>query len=288
MKEKENMIIFEERDFNPRHIFECGQAFRWEAQEDGSYIAIAFGRVIKVSQEGDQISIHNISQEDFDGLWRPYFDLDTDYGQVKKAIPQNTDMEKAMDFGYGIRILRQEIYETIISFIISANNRIPMIKNSIEKISQRYGDFIETYEAKDYYSFPAKEVLARAKAEDLREHCRVGFRDERIVKASQMLLAPSYDEEVLKNMDTPDLRKKLMDLPGVGPKVADCILLFAFARSEVFPVDVWIKRVMEVLYIHKEVSNKEIVKYANDIFGANAGYAQQYLFYYGRENDIGK
>ena len=141
---------------------------------------------------------------------------------------------------------------------------------------------------RSYYSFPRPEVLAEVDPGDLREYARVGFRDVRIVKASQMIRDDYLDFDRDMNLDSLDLKEKLMEMPGIGPKVADCILLFAFHRRETFPVDVWIKRVMETLFIGHEVPKKLVDNYARDIFGENAGYAQQYLFYYGREEKIGK
>lgn len=287
-KYKDETIEFENKNFNPKHIFECGQAFRWKAEEDDSYTAVAFSRVINVSQDKDKIYIKNTNPEDFENIWISYFDLYNDYDEIKTTIPANTDMGNAIKFGYGIRILKQEIFETIISFIISANNRIPMIKKSINIISEQYGKELGLYNDVNYFSFPEKEVLAEVDPNDLREIARVGFRNERIVESSKMLLRDDFSEDRLIQMPTEELRLKLMELPGVGPKVADCILLFAFGRTEVFPVDVWIKRVMEDLYIKETVSKNQISTYAKNIFGDSAGYAQQYLFYYGRENDIGK
>lgn len=283
-----DQISFYNDNFDPEHIFECGQAFRWTKEDDGSYTNVAFSRVINVSKEGNKIIIKNTNEEDFKNIWFDYFDLGTDYKKIMGQIPKTKEMEEAMDFGYGIRILNQDIFETIISFIISANNRIPMIKSSIKKIAENYGDLIGSYRGIDYYSFPTRDKLAQASPRDLREICRVGFRDERIVESSKLLTDPSFKNDLLKAMDTKDLRSKLMSLPGVGPKVGDCILLFAFSRSQVFPVDVWIQRVMEDLYIKEPVSKNKVDSYARSIFGKNAGYAQQYLFYYGRENSIGK
>lgn len=281
------IIEFEKKDFNIKHIFECGQAFRW--YDDGDHFtSIHKGKVIYIREEENKIYI-NSPLEDFDSkIWEKYFDLKKDYGKIKNSLIDNEELNKAKEFGYGIRILKQDEFETIISFIISANNMIPRIKKSIETISSMYGDLIFEDEKRRYYSFPSPERLASADPKDLRKYARVGFRDERIVTASKMLLEPSFNINLLKNMETDILREKLIELPGVGPKVADCILLFGFGRAEVFPVDVWIKRVMEELFIGEEVPKSKIKLYANKYFGNLAGYAQQYLFYYGRENNIGK
>lgn len=287
IEETDKGLILREASFEPSHIFECGQCFNFHKEEDGSYTAVFLGKIINVLKLDEGVSlIRNISLEDFNEIFYDYFDLGLDYDAIKKEVAIDPVMEKATAYGYGIRILNQEVFETTISFIISANNQIPRIKKAVRIISERYGDYIGEYKGRKYYSFPRPEVLMKVKPEDLREYARVGFRDKRIVEASRMIYEGQLDGA--SKLDTEDLRKKLIELPGVGPKVADCILLFAYHRRETFPVDVWIKRVMETLFIKKEVPKKQVDDYARKYFGKNAGYAQQYLFYYGREEKIGK
>ncbi|WP_306483286.1 DNA-3-methyladenine glycosylase [Anaerococcus sp.] len=287
IEESEKGLILREASFEPSHIFECGQCFNFHKEEDGSYTAVFMEKIINVLKLDDtSYLIRNISLEDFNDIFYDYFDLGLDYEAIKEEIAIDPVMEKATSYGYGIRILNQEVFETTISFIISANNQIPRIKKAVRIISERYGNFLGEYKGRKYYSFPTPEVLMKVKPEDLREYARVGFRDKRIVEASRMI----YEGHLAKanDLDTENLRKSLIELPGVGPKVADCILLFAYHRRETFPVDVWIKRVMETLFIKKEVPKKQVDEYARKYFGKNAGYAQQYLFYYGREEKIGK
>lgn len=287
IEENEKGLILREASFEPSHIFECGQCFNFHNEEDGSYTAVFMEKIINVLKLDEGVSlIRNISLEDFNDIFYDYFDLGLDYESIKEEIAIDPVMEKATAYGYGIRILNQEVFETTISFIISANNQIPRIKKAVRIISERYGDYIGEYKGRKYYSFPTPEVLMKVKPEDLREYARVGFRDKRIVEASRMIYEGHLEEA--NDLDTEDLRKRLIELPGVGPKVADCILLFAYHRRETFPVDVWIKRVMETLFIKKEVPKKQVDDYARKYFGKNAGYAQQYLFYYGREEKIGK
>ena len=185
----------------------------------------------------------------------------------------------------GIRILNQDLWECIISFIISANNNIPRIKKIIERLSQNYGEKIE-WNGKDYYTFPTPEKLAKASVQDLRE-MGLGFRDIRVFNTTQMILNKTVDLGKIKNMDNSDkMRDELLKLDGVGPKVADCILLFSLKRYDVFPIDVWVRRVMNELYIHNEneekVNKKEIQILAKEKFGEIEGLAQQYLFYWKR------
>ena len=151
-----------------------------------------------------------------------------------------------------------------------------------------YGDYLGEDENRKYYAFPSAQQLALAKPEDLREFARVGFRDKRIVEASKLIASGQVDIERISEMDLEDARKELQTLPGVGPKVADCILLFAFDRKESFPVDVWIKRVMEELYLKEVTPKSKIATRGREVFGKYAGFANQYLFYYGRENKLGK
>ena len=281
-------LVLRHESFNPTHIFECGQCFNFNIEEDGSYTAVHLGRIINVLQKEDHVLIRNVSLDEFYEIFYDYFDLGTDYSSIREKLSENEILKTASDYGYGIRILNQEMFETVISFIISANNGITRIKNSIKIISERYGDYIGEYMGRKYYAFPRPEVLAKVDPLELREFARVGFRDVRIVEASKMVADGYLDFDIDQALSTEDLKEKLMQMPGIGPKVADCILLFTYHRRETFPVDVWIKRVMETLFIGHEVPKKLVDDYAREYFGKLAGYAQQYLFYYGREEKIGK
>lgn len=287
--EKDNSIILEEiENFDAKAIFTCGQAFRWYEESDGSFTTVHLGRVLNVLNEKDRVIFKGTNLKEFDEIWMDYFDLNTDYKEIRKALSNNEILPKAMEYGEGIRILNQNHFEMLISFIISANNMIPRIKKSIEVISMRYGKFICEDENRKYYSFPTVEELSRATVEDLREFAKVGFRDKRIFDTVNMILNEKIDLDNFENLETDILREELLKFAGVGNKVADCIMLFSYKRGEVFPVDVWIKRVMEELFIKEETPVKKISKEADRIFGKYAGYAQQYLFYYGREEKIGK
>lgn len=287
--EKDNSIILEEiENFDAKAIFTCGQAFRWYEESDGSFTTVHLGRVLNVLNEKDRVIFKGTNLKEFDEIWMDYFDLNTDYKEIRKVLSNNEILPKAMEYGEGIRILNQNHFEMLISFIISANNMIPRIKKSIEVISMRYGKFICEDENRKYYSFPTVEELSKATVEDLREFAKVGFRDKRIFDTVNMILNEKIDLDNFENLETDILREELLKFSGVGNKVADCIMLFSYKRGEVFPVDVWIKRVMEELFIKEETPVKKISKEADRIFGKYAGYAQQYLFYYGREEKIGK
>ena len=288
IKETDEGLVLVHDSFNPTHIFECGQCFNFNIEEDGSYTAVHMDKIINVLAREDDVLIRNVSLDEFYEVFYDYFDLGTDYDKIKENLAANEILKTASAYGDGIRILNQAMFETVISFIISANNGITRIKNSIRIISERYGDYIGEYMGRKYYSFPKAEVLAKVDPEELREYARVGFRDVRIVESSQMVADGFLDYKEDQKLSTPELKEKLMQMPGIGPKVADCVLLFTYHRRETFPVDVWIKRVMETLFIGHEVPKKQVDDYARDYFGDLAGYAQQYLFYYGREEKIGK
>ena len=275
-------------EFDPRDIFTCGQAFRWYEEEDGSFTFVTHGIVANAKKVGDEIILKGVDEKSFEEIFYNYFDLSRDYKIVMEELSQDEVMKNATEYGKGIRILNQDKFETIISFIISANNQIPRIQKAIEKISEMYGDYLGEDENRKYYSFPSAEKLSLARPEDLREFARVGFRDKRIVETANLIKDGRVNIDEIDKMELEDARRTLQELPGVGPKVADCILLFAFDRKESFPVDVWIKRVMEELYLKEVTPKSKIAMRGREVFGKNAGFANQYLFYYGRENKLGK
>ena len=236
-------------EFDPKDIFTCGQCFRFYEEDDESFTIVAYGKVLNIKKEDDNIYIIGSNEEDFKNIWYKYFDLEKDYKKIEKALSIDPVMKKAISYGKGIRILNQEKFETIISFIISANNGISRIRKSIEKISNLYGNYITEDKNRSYYSFPSPSVLKDIDPLEIREKTKVGFRDKRIVESSKMIYNKDIDIEEISKLSLQSQREELMKLPGVGPKVADCILLFSFERNESFPVDVWIKRVMEELYL---------------------------------------
>ncbi|MDR7856847.1 DNA glycosylase [Tissierella sp.] len=283
--EEENKIILRNiKHFDPKHIFECGQAFRWNVEEDNSYTTIAYGKVLNVKKHKDDVILSNTNIEDFNNIWYNYFDLGRDYDLVIEELSKDPILAEAIEFGEGIRILNQEPFEMIISFITSANNQIPRIKKSIELMSQNYGEKI----SEGYYSFPTPERLAQVESEELRELCKVGFRDIRIKMTSRRIAKGEFDINKAFELSKDEGKELLMTLSGVGPKVSDCILLFAYNKADAFPVDVWVKRVMEHFYLKEETNVKLIGSYGAKLFGSLAGFAQQYLFYYARELGIGK
>ncbi len=262
--------------FDAVHIFECGQCFRWNSDENGEYTGVAGGKVCRISKRE---IICDSADEDF---WKKYFDLDNDYKKIGDTLIKTDEkLESCIKFGNGIRILRQDVWETIISFIISANNNIPRIKGIIEKMCVLWGEKI-TFEGKEHYSFPKPSVIAQLKCEDLAP-LRAGYRDKYIIDAAKRISSGEIDLDELPNMDDALLKKTLMQIKGVGGKVADCIMLFSLGRYSVFPTDVWIKRILKEVY---EVEEKEIPQFVTEKYGDLAGFAQQYLYYYYRDNNI--
>lgn len=286
---EQKYIIKNCKSFELKDIFECGQCFRWNKQEDGSYTGVFKRNVLNVKSKNNQIIISGICQEDIEKVCMDYFDLNRNYEEIKSKLSKvDNYMQESIKYGAGIRILNQDLWEMIISFIISANNNIPRIKKIIEKMSKEYGTEIE-FRNQTYYTFPTTEQLSRANIQDLRK-LGLGFRDKYIYETTKIIKERKIDLVELQEKDTTSARKELLTLAGVGPKVADCILLFStLKRFDVFPIDVWVRRVMNNLYIHNEVeekvSKKEIKKLAKEKFGDLEGIAQQYLFYWKRENN---
>lgn len=285
---EQEYVIENCKSFEPKHIFECGQCFRWNACEDDSYTGIFGKNVLNVKKDNNKIIISGICDGDIKKICDFYFDMSRDYDKIKENLSIiDNNLKESIKYGYGIRLLNQDLWETIISFIISSNNNIPRIKGIIDRLSKKYGYKIE-FRGNDFYTFPTIESLSSASIQDLR-NLGLGFRDKYIFETTKMISSKKVDlNELYKEKDTKIIREKLISLQGVGPKVADCILLFSnLKRLDVFPIDVWVRRVMNELYIHNQdetkVSKKDIQEIAENKFGNLKGIAQQYLFYWKRE-----
>lgn len=284
---EQQYILRNAKSFEPVHIFECGQCFRWNKEEDGSYTGVIKNGVINVKKLGKDVEFTGVCDRNIKEICEEYFNLQTNYEAIKEKL-SNIDiyLKNSIEYGNGIRILKQDLWETLLSFIISANNNIPRIKTIIERIAKKYGNRIE-YRNKMYYTFPTPEMLQNASIDDFRG-LGLGFRDVRIYETVQRTLKGEIDLEKLKQEENTEvLRKKLLEIPGVGPKVADCVMLFALKRFDVFPVDVWVKRVISELYFNKKEQTPNVIhEFAEKQYGNLAGLAQQYLFYWRRENSI--
>ena len=281
-------ILKNQESFELKHIFDCGQCFRWNEENDKSYTGVFKGNVLNVKKENNTITFKGIVKGNIKDVVEDYFDLNRDYTEIKSILSKvDNNMKKGIEYGEGIRILNQDLIETILSFIISANNNIPRIKGIIERLAKRYGTKT-IWNKKTYYTFPTLEQLKDVSVEDYR-NLGLGFRDKRIYDTVHMLLEKKVDYKKWYNEgNTLKVREELLSLAGVGPKVADCILLFSdLKRFDVFPIDVWVRRVMNELYIKNpdeaKVNKKDIEKIAKQKFGNLEGIAQQYLFYWKRE-----
>ena len=275
--------INELKNFSVYQTFDCGQCFRFDPVKDnadGNYSVegVAFGKYVRFEQpKPDTLIIHNSTEEEYENIWKHYLSLDTDYDKVKSDIAgrfkDDIVMSSAMEQGSGIRILRQDPWETVCSFIISQNNNIPRIKKIIAEMSRVYGERIE----ENYYAFPTPESLVEAGIDGLTA-LKTGFRAKYIYDAASRVCDGRLDLDKVMKSDTETALTLLQEVKGIGLKVASCSLLFGFNKTDVFPVDVWIKRVLEKYYPDGLDLNN---------LGEYAGIIQQYLFYYERYNNGG-
>ncbi len=267
-KENENLILSDVNCFNVGLSVDCGQSFRWSKNEDGSFHAVVKNKSIDIIQTEKEVILKNTTEEEFNFFWKVYFDLDRDYQKICDSFDDGYLKEAVSEFS-GIRILKQDEWETICSFIISQNNNIPRIKGIIARLCEAFGEKINESE----YAFPSYEVIAEKTVEDLAP-LRAGFRAKYILDAAQKLASGEVEIEKIKALPLDEAREELMKIKGVGKKVADCSLLFGFGRIEAFPVDVWVKRIMAELY---PSGLPECTKGVE-------GIAQQYLFHWRRNS----
>ena len=264
---KDNKVYIENAvNFDLAQTFDCGQAFRWYEDKAGYWRGIAAGKSLKVYREGECVVLEGTDKLTFEDFWRDYLDLDRDYAEIIECVSDNNTVRTAAEFGKGIRILNQEPWEALCSFIISQNNNIPRIKGIIERLCENFGDKID-----GGYTFPTPERLAELTVENLAP-IRSGFRAKYILDAAKKVASGEVCLENLRDIDFNTARNELMKIKGVGPKVADCVLLFGLGHIEAFPQDVWIKRAMQELF------NGEIPESSKPF----AGIVQQYIFYYMR------
>lgn len=268
-KLKDSILIYDKENFNPQHILECGQVFSYKKLEN-KYIVYPKDKYAEIIEEKDFYKINT----KYVNFFEDYFDLKRDYSKIKEQLSKFRILKKPIDFGFGIRILNQDVFETLISFIISANNNIKRIHMILDKMREKLGKKIQN----NIYSFPTYEKLAKMDKEFFVE-IGAGYRAEYLVKVLKQI-NPMMLEEAAK-FDTNKLRNFLISLSGVGPKVADCILLFGYNKEDVFPVDTWIHQMYNKYY--PKLENRERIR--NNLvkeFSNLSGYAQQYLFFYQR------
>jgi len=261
-------IIFENvYPFDLEQTLDCGQCFRWSKNSDGSFCGVVSDIVATVTYKDNTLTIEQNKDAD-EKLWRSYFDLDLDYEAVKNSLSAvHPVLKEASDYAGGIRILNQDPFEALISFIISQNNNISRIKGIINRLCENFGEKLDDI----HFAFPTFDVLAKLSPDDLAP-IRAGFRHRYIIDAAKRVQSGEINLESLREMEYFQAQKELMKITGVGVKVADCVLLYGLHRLESFPLDVWMKRAMNVLF-----DNMSIEK-----FGIYGGIAQQYIFHYSR------
>lgn len=261
-------------DFCLENTLDCGQCFRWKKGNDNAFTGIVFEKTLTLKQTDDEIIFYNTSLEEFHQIWEEYFDLNTDYYAIKSRLMSDAPLKQAITYAKGLRILKQNSFEALCSFIISQNNNIPRIKSSIEKLCERFGKRI----SENGYAFPTAQTLSLLTKDDL-QGLSLGYRDEYILDCAKKVANGEITLEHIASLPIDEARAMLRTIKGVGPKVAECALLFGFYRVEAFPIDTWIKKVLA--YYYADGFPKQ--------FSSVAGIAQQYLFHFMRTcNDAPK
>lgn len=268
IENKNGIMVSGVTDLDLAQTLDCGQSFRWKQLNDGSFKGIAFNKCVTVRLDGTDLYIENTNKKDFENIWYDYFDFSLDYGKIRAEISKiHPVLCEAAKYAPGIRILRQEPYEALCTFIISQNNNIKRIKGIVQRLCECFGEQI----AEGEFAFPTAEKMAELNPDDLAP-LRAGFRNRYLVDAAQKVANGEVNLEKCRTLDYDEARNELTKITGVGTKVADCTLLFGLHRIEAFPIDVWMKRAMAKLF--PDMSGQD--------FGEYAGIAQQYIFHYSR------
>ena len=279
--------------FSLEHTLDCGQLFRWQKLDTWWYGVVA-DRVIKIKQNDEILIIQSFPETKNHLFIENYLRLDDDLSTILEKICKDEYMREAINLYYGLRLCRQEPWECLISYICATFKSIPAIKKMIHNISKCFGTHL-TFDGFDFYTFPKPNELAQIRVKDLRG-CGLGFRAERVLDTAKLVDSGELVLDNLNHLDYPKAKQELLVLPGVGQKVADCVLLFSLGKLEAFPIDVWIKRVTTSLYSDyfdssfiKSVANKNSItkkeydtigSFGREYFGNYAGYAQEYLFHF--------
>ena len=274
----DSMIITGVKCFDMARSSSCGQAFRWKGV-DGGWFGVAGDKGVLIEQKGETLTISPAKEADI-GFWLNYLDLYRDYQAIEDQVAKDCVLSPCLGYASGIHIFNQDPFETLISFIISANNNIKRITGIVERLCELAGQRADG--EIPYYTFPRPEAIAALSEQQLAA-IGSGYRAPYIKKTAGMIAA-GYDLEHLRSMDTPAARKELLQFPGVGPKVADCILLFSLGHTDAFPLDVWMKRAMRLMYFGGEEPCKKDMERKIAQLGPNSGILQQYIFHYAREN----
>lgn len=260
----------------------CGQIFRFIEEDDGSYTIVLSDRVVNLKQDKDDLIVKSNNEEDLDNVIRKYLDLDRDYDKLNEIIiAQDSSLKEIIEECRGFKIINSPKFETIISYIISSNNRVPQIKKVLNNIAEKYGNKV-IFEGKKYYLFPSSRDMKGCTKEELR-NLKTGFRDEYIYEFVNRVNNKDIDIDIIDSMNSEDAMNYLMDNKGIGEKVASCILLFGYSRLDVFPIDTWVKKYMNDTYNIQGVKN--IREFAKDKYKDYSGLAIQYMFHYKRNKE---
>jgi N-glycosylase/DNA lyase len=281
--------------FSLKFTLECGQTFRWKKIGEWWY-GVVRQNVIKVRQKGAVLEFQTYPEELNSSFFESYFRLDDDLPKIYSSILKDEHIRVAVESFKGLRLVRQEPWECLISYICATNKNIPAIKDMILNLSRKLGKKL-LFDRREFYTFPKPHDLAEATVEELKK-CKLGFRAERVLEVSRKVVTKEIDLEALRRRNYEDAKTALMKLPGVGPKVADCVLLFSLDKLEAFPIDVWMKRIIMRYYadrfdssfVEKAASKKSptckeynrISLFGRKYFGKFVGYAQEYLYHFER------
>ena len=269
--------------FDLEKSVESGQAFRWKKEGDG-WLGLCRNVPVRIRQEGEVLAVTADQPEVAAApFWSAYLGLDLDYGPMEQLLADDPHTAPCLPYSRGIRVFRQDPYETLISFILSANNNVRRISGIIERLCERFGQPV-AFDGAQLFAFPEAEALAALSPEEIAA-CGAGYRAPYVVESARRV-AEGYDLSALKTLSFEETRGALMAFPGVGPKVAECVMLFSLGCDRAFPVDVWVKRIVAYLYPGEE--GKQAARAAAERFGPWAGAAQQYLFHYARCVGLGK
>lgn len=265
-------------DFNLKYTLESGQSFRWNRVDD-AYFGVVEGKILKIQQNGNTLIINSSDNAPISTSHLcHYLDLHRELASILAVVNVDSYIDRAINRFWGMRILNQELWETLASFILSQNNNMARIRSLIRSLSEKFGQRL-VFEGYVDYTFPTPQTLAEAGIDEIFA-CGTGYRASYLWHAAHNICNGEFMLDALKRMDYVDAKQELMKLEGVGEKVADCICLFSLGHLAALPIDVWIKRIFEQIYLCKRATPREIREFATDYFGEFVGYAQQYLFHY--------
>lgn len=274
-------MIIEVNNFNLHDTVTCGQIFRFYVEDDNSYTVILTDRVVNLKLDGNKLIIDSNNMDNIERIIRDYFDLDFDYDSINDVLLSiDSDNKDIIDKCIGLKMINEPKLEVIVSYILSANNGVPQIRNSLNNISRMFGEKV-IFRGNDYYLFPSIDRLKIASVSDFR-NCKAGFRDKYLYEFIQSVVNGSFSFDLIDSMNSSDALKYLMSFKGIGEKVASCILLFGYHRFDVFPIDTWVKKYMKDKYNIDKVS--DIRKFMLDKYSNNCGLIIQYVFHYSRNS----